>query len=157
MGLLASVVMFLVIALLFYLVRDTSALLRLVTGAFLILHGLIHLGAAAVAARPGASREGLWAFFTTDSWLLRGQGPQVRRPVGIALFVLASVGFVLAGLAELLGLGAWRVVAVASALDSLLLLILYWHRLLEVGVLLNVAILVALLWARWPPAELVGS
>jgi hypothetical protein len=73
------------------------------------------------------------------------------------LFVLASVGFVLAGLAELLGLGAWRVVAVASALDSLLLLILYWHRLLEVGVLLNVAILVALLWARWPPADLVGS
>ena len=156
MGFLAPVVAFLMIALLFYLVRDTSALLRLVTGAFLILHGLIHLGAA-VAARPGASREGLWAFFTTDSWLLGGQGPQVRRPVGIALFVLASVGFVLAGLAELLGLGAWRVVAVASALDSLLLLILYWHRLLEVVVLLNVAILVALLWARWPPAELVGS
>jgi hypothetical protein len=156
MGLLASVVMFLVIALLFYLVRDTSALLRLVTGAFLILHGLIHLGAA-VAARPGVSREGLWAFFTTDSRLLRGQGPQVTRPVGIALLVLASVGFVLAGLAELLGLGAWRVVAAASALDSLLLLILFWHRLLEVGVFLNVAILVALLWAGWPPAELVGS
>jgi hypothetical protein len=156
MGLLASAVMFLVIALLFYLVRDTSALLRLVTGAFLILHGLIHLGAA-VAARPGASREGLWAFFTTDSWLPRGQGPQLTRLVGIALLILATVGFVLAGLLELLGLGAWRVVAAASALDSLLLLILYWHRLLEVVVLLNVAILVALLWARWPPAELVGS
>jgi hypothetical protein len=155
MGLLAPVVMFLAVAFLFYLVRDTSALLRLVTGAFLILHGLIHLGA--VAPRPGASREGLWAFFTTDSRLLRGQGPQEMRPVGIALFVLATVGFVLAGLVELIGLGAWRVLAAASALDSLLLLILYWHRLLEVGVLLNVAILVALLWARWPPAELVGS
>ncbi len=78
-------------------------------------------------------------------------------PVVIALFVLATVGFVLAGLVELIGLGAWRVLAVASALDSLLLLILYWHRLLEVGVLLNVAILVALLWAGWPPVELVGS
>ncbi len=73
------------------------------------------------------------------------------------MLILATVGFVLAGLLELLGLGAWRVVAAASALDSLLLLILYWHRLLEVVVLLNVAILVALLWARWPPAELVGS
>jgi hypothetical protein len=152
MGLLAPVVVFLVIALLFYLVRDTSALLRLLTGAFLILH----LGAA-VDLRPGASREGLWAFFTTDSWHLRGPGPQAPRPVGIVLFVLAPVGFVLAGFQELIGLGAWRIVAVASALDSLLLLILFWHRLLEVGVLLNVAILVALLWARWPPAELVGS
>jgi hypothetical protein len=157
MGLLAPVVMFLVVAFLFYLVRDTSALLRLVTGAFLILHGLVHLGAA-VGPRPGASREWLWAFFTTGSWLQRGQGPQAVRPVGgIALFVLATVGFVLAGLVELIGLGAWRVLAVGSALDSLLLLILSWHRLLEVGVLLNVAILVALLWARWPPAELVGS
>ena len=156
MGVLAPVVTFFLIALLFYLVRDTSALLRLVTGAFLILHGLIHLGAA-VAARPGASQEGLWAFFTTDSRLPRGQGPQLTRPVGIALLILATVGFVLAGLVELIGLGAWRVLAIASALDSLLLLILYWHRLLEVGVLLNVAILVALLWARWPPADLVGS
>jgi hypothetical protein len=156
MGLLTPVVMFLVIALLFYLVRDTSALLRLVTGAFLILNGLIHLGAA-VTPRSGTSREELWAFFRTDSWLPRGQGPQAMSPVGIALFALAPVGFVLAGLVELIGLGAWRVLAAASALDSLLLLILYWHRLLEVGVLLNVAILVALLWARWPPAELVGS
>jgi len=148
--------MFLVIALLFYLVRDTCALLRLLTGTFLILHGLIYLGAA-VDLRPGAPREGLWAFFTSDSWHLRRAGPQAPRPVGIALFVLAPVGFVLAGFQELIGLGAWRVVAVASALDSLLLLILFWHRLLEVGVLLNVAILVWLLWARWPPAELVGS
>src|ERR687893_486964 len=105
MGFLAPVVTFLVIALLFYLVRDTSALLRLVTGAFLILHGLIHLGAVVAP-----------------------------RPVGIALFVLATVGFVLAGLVELIGLGAWRVLAAASALDSLLLLILFWHRLFEVGV-----------------------
>jgi hypothetical protein len=156
LGLLAPVAMFLVVALLFYLVRDTSALLTLVTGAFLILHGLIHLGAA-VAPRPGASQEGLWSFFTTDSRLLRGQGPQAMSPVVIALFVLATVGFVLAGLVELIGLEAWRVLAIASALDSLLLLILYWHRLLEVGVLLNVAILVALLWAGWPPAGLVGS
>ena len=156
MGFLAPVVTFFLIALLFYLVRDTSALLRLVTGAFLILHGLVHLGAA-VGPRPGASREGLWAFFTTDSWLPRGQGPQLTRLIGIALLILATVGFVLAGLVELIGLGAWRVLAAASALDSLLLLILFWHRLFEVGVLLNVAILVALLWAGWPPAELVGS
>src|SRR5918998_647004 len=156
MGVLAPVVTFFLIALLFYLVRDTSALLRLVTGAFLILQGLIHLGAV-VDPRPGASWEGLWGFFTTDSWHLKQPGPQAPRPVGIALFVLATVGFVLAGLVELIGLGAWRVLAAASALDSLLLLILFWHRLFEVGVLLNVAILVALLWAGWPPADLVGS
>lgn len=156
MGLVVPVLMFLVIALVFYLVRDTTVLLRLVTGVFLILHGLTHLGAA-VAPRPGATREELWAFFTTDSWLLRGLGEQAMRSVGIALFVFATAGFVFAGLTELIGLGVWRVLAVISALDSLLLLVLFWHPLLLVGVLLNASILAALLWANWPPTELVGS
>lgn len=156
MGLLGPVLIFLLIALLFYLVRDTSVLLRLVTGVFLILHGLTHLGAA-VAPRPGATRDKLWAIFTTDSWLLRGVRPQAMRSVGIASFVLATVGFVLAGLAELIGLGVWRVLAVISALDSLVLVVLFWHPYLLAGVLLNASILAALLWAKWPPAELVSS
>lgn len=40
--------MFFAVALLFFLVRDTMVLLKLVTGAFLILHGLTHLGTAMV-------------------------------------------------------------------------------------------------------------
>lgn len=43
------------------------------------------------------------------------------RSVGIALFVLATVGFTLAGLAELVGWGLWRALAVLSAVDTLLL------------------------------------
>lgn len=48
--------MFFAVVLLFYLVRDTTVLLKLVTGAFLILHGLTHLGTA-VAPRPDSARE----------------------------------------------------------------------------------------------------
>lgn len=66
MGLLGPVLMFLVIVLLFYLVRYTSLYLRLVTGVFLILHGFTHLGAA-VGPRPGATREALWELFTPGS------------------------------------------------------------------------------------------
>jgi len=97
-----------------------------VTGVFLIFPGFTYLGAA-VAPRPGATRHKLWAFFTTDSWLLRGLRPRAMCSVGIALFVLATVGFVLAGLAEFIGLGVWRVLAVFSALDSLVLVVLFWH------------------------------
>ena len=156
MGMLTPWLMFLAVVLLFYLARETTALLSLVTGVFLILHGLTHLGTA-VAPRPDSAREALWGFFTTDSWLLKGFGQQAMRSVGIALFVLATVGFTLAGLGELVGWGLWRALAVISAVDSLLLLVFFWHPYLIVGVVLNLAILVFLLWAQWPPAELVGS
>jgi hypothetical protein len=156
MGMAVPWLMLVTVALLFYLVRDTTALLSLVTGVFLILHGLTHLGTA-VAPRPDGTREVLWGFFTTDSWLLKGLGQRAMRSVGIALFVLATVGFTLAGIAELVGWGLWRALAVLSAVDSLLLLVLFWHPYLIVGVVLNLAILVFLLWAQWPPAELVGS
>ena len=39
----------------------------------------------------------------------------------------------------------------------ILLLVLFWHPWLIVGVLIDVATLVALLWANWPSAELIGS
>ena len=47
--------------------------------------------------------------------------------------------------------------AMISAVDSLLLLVLFWHPYLIAGVPLNVAIRVMMLWAKWPPAELVSS
>jgi hypothetical protein len=104
------------------------------------------------------------AFFTnsTRSWLLPrlGLNDTAIQWIGIILVILAALGFILAGLGVIgvPGLNdVWRTVAVVSACVSLLLLIVFWHTWLMVGVLIDIGILIALLWLDWPSVELIGS
>jgi hypothetical protein len=134
-----------------------DVMLKIVFGIFLIAHGLVHAGLAA-APIPNDPDSKPGAFFTafSRSWLLPqlGLSASVVQWVGIILVVLTTLGFVLAGLGVfgVPGLTAiWRTVAVISACLSLLLLIIFWHLWLVVGVLIDIGILVALLWAKWPP------
>ena len=133
-----------------------------IIGIFLIAHGLVHaiLAAAPIPNDP-APRPG--AFFTAParSWLLSklGASEAVGQWTGIVLVVMATIGFILAGMGVLgvPGLSAiWRTTAVISAALSLLLLIIFWHSWLIVGVLIDVVILVSLLWLNWPSQSLMG-
>jgi len=69
------------------------------------------------------------------------------------------MAFVVAGLG-VLGVpilrDAWRVLAVISASASLLLLVVFWHPWLIVGVLLDVRILLALIVSHWPSESVIG-
>jgi len=138
-------------------------MVRILFGIFLILHGLVHSGLAA-APIPNDPNSKPGAFFTdaTRSWLLSGMRLNVStiRITGIVLVALATLGFLAAGLG-ILGVAAlepiWRTMTIISAGLSLLLLAAYWHPWLFVGVLLNVSILIALLWAHRPPETLIGS
>ena len=123
----------------------------------LIAHGLVHAGLAA-APIPNDPDPRPGAFFTAmeRSWLLPklGLNGSTIQWIGIILVVLSTLGFVLAGLGGLgvPGLNAiWRNIAVVSSCLSLLLLILFWHTWLVAGVLIDIGILVALLWVKWPP------
>ena len=138
-------------------------MLKIVLAFFLVAHGLVHTGLA-VAPNPADPTAKPGAFFTAveRSWLL----PQLRlnpttvKWIGLLLVTLSTLGFVLAGLGILgvFGLNSvWRSVAVASACVSSLLLILFWHRWLPLGVLINIGTLIALLWVKWPPPGLFGS
>ena len=140
-----------------------DAILKTVLALFLIAHGLVHAGLAVVPnpndqdAKPGA-------FFTSPerSWLLPqlGLNAAAVQWTGIILVALATLGFVLAGLGVFGVAGlttVWRTVAVISASVSLVLLVLFWHPWLIVGVLIDIGILVSLLWVNWPSAELIGS
>jgi len=73
------------------------------------------------------------------------------------LSILALGGVVLAGLALLIGFGAWRRVAATAACVSLVTIALFWGWKMMVGVAVDVGILVALLRAAWPGRDLVGS
>ena len=65
------------------------------------------------------------------------------RAIGNALWAIATVGFLLAGLSllNILPQGLWRPLAGGAAAVSLVLLILYWHPWYVVGTMLNMAIL----------------
>jgi hypothetical protein len=86
-------------------------------------------------------------------------GDKGSRAIGFIIWLLALLGFIGAGLA-LLGLlipqAWWQPLAVISAIISLVGLIFFWNafamffnKLGAVGV--NVAVLISLLFLRWPP------
>ena len=68
--------------------------------------------------------------------------------------VIATLGFVAASLALfgiLVPFDWWRVLAIASAVVSLLLVVIFWHPYLIVGLLIDAAVLVTLLFTKWSP------
>jgi hypothetical protein len=133
--------------------------LKILIALFFIAHGLVHAGLAA-APDPKDPEDKVGAFFTSAkrSWLLPklGLSPITIQWIGIGLVSLATLGFVLAGLGifGVPGLDTvWQVIAIISAAISLLLLILFWHRWLVVGILIDLVILAELLWINWLPAS----
>ena len=132
-------------------------------GIFIIAHGLVHT-VLAVAPNPADANAKPGAFFTASerSWLLPSFGLNATaiQWIGIILVALSTLGFILAGLGifGIAGLNIiWRTVAIISASVSLSLLILFWHPWLPVGVLIDIAILFSLLWAKWTPVDWIGS
>lgn len=133
--------------------------MKILFALFLIAHGLVHAGLSA-APIPNDPESKPGAFFTaaSRSWLLPqlGLGGSAIQWIGIVLVILSTVGFVLAGLGVLgvPGLNTiWRAVTVISSCLSLLLLILFWHPWLIVGVLIDIGLLISLLWAKLLPVD----
>jgi hypothetical protein len=131
-------------------------MIRIIAGVFLILHGLVHLLYLGQSARrfelqPGLTwPEGSWAF----SKLLGEDG--ARTLAGI-FCILAAAGFVIGGVGILAGQPWWGTAAVASAVVSTVLYVLFWDgratRLADQGgvaLLINAAILLAVFVFRWP-------
>ncbi len=116
--------------------------MRYVIAAFLIINGLIHIGISL----------GIWRSGWGRAWL---PGDVVRQ-IGGPLMLAATTGFVAAGLG-LLGLaGWWRDVTAAAALVSILVMVIFWDARQVLGLILDAAVLWALLVAHWPPRALVG-
>jgi uncharacterized membrane protein YphA (DoxX/SURF4 family) len=131
-------------------------MIRIVFGIFIVLHGLVHLLYFGQSARyfelqPGMVwPDGSWAF----SRLL---GDETTRLLASVACVLAAIGFVAGGAGILAGRAWWRPSVVGSAAFFSVVLILLWdgqvHRLDDkgaIGLLINLAILFAVLILRWP-------
>ncbi len=123
---------------------------RILIGVFLILHGLVHSGlAAAPIPKEPSSSPGSFFSQPSRSWILQRLrvSPGGVRMIGWLLVVTTTVGFVFAGLAALgvpLLAGGIAPLIIGSAILSLLLLGIFWHPWLTLGVVIDLAILV--LW-----------
>lgn len=131
-------------------------MLRWIFGGFFVLHGLVHLLYFAQSQRffslqPGMVwPDGAWAF----SRLL---GEKTTRLLAGLACLLAALGFVVSGVGVLAGQGWWRPVVVGAASFSALSFVLFWDGALRkladkgaIAILINVAILLAVLVLRWP-------
>ncbi|MGD8402881.1 MAG: hypothetical protein PVJ21_04405 [Anaerolineales bacterium] len=123
---------------------------------FLILHGLVHMlyfgqSARVFELQPGmAWPDGSLAF----SRLL---GDSAARNLSSVLLVLAAIGFVIGGVGILTKQAWWRPTIVAVSLFSSVIYLLLWDGGFQhldnkggVGILINLAILAALLIFQWP-------
>jgi hypothetical protein len=118
-------------------------MIAVVTGLFLIWHGLIHLLFLAPVP-PGSKNDKEWPFKFEDSWLLTPLGlnnMQARR-FGTVLAVITAAAFVIGGVSRMGVFGGWAIPVSISAVCGLLLLGIYWRPWLSLGVLLNLGILI---------------
>jgi hypothetical protein len=129
---------------------------RLIVGVFFVLHGLVHLLYFGQSQRlfelqPGMVwPDGSWAF----SRLL---GNEATRVLASIACILAAIGFGAGGAGIFVSQAWWRPLAVGSAVFSTVLFLLFWNGKMErldnqggIGILINVAILVAVLVLQWP-------
>ena len=132
-------------------------MLQFICGVFIVLHGLVHLlyfgqSARRFELRPGMVwPDGSWAF----SRLL---GDKATRNLVSISCVLAAVGLVAGGAGIIISQSWWRPLIVAAAAFSSAAFLLFWNGKLQklddqggVGVLINLAILTAVLVLQWPP------
>lgn len=129
---------------------------RIVVAGVTLVHGIGHV--LFLVPCLGIAQWGQSA----HSWLLsKTLGDVATRVIGSVLWLVVLGGFLAAGVG-VLGQGAWwRTMAIVSAGASLLALALFagdgsMQPVLSAA-LMDIAILVALLWIRWPSIDLVGA
>jgi hypothetical protein len=128
-------------------------------GLFMVLHGLVHMLYFGQSARFFELQAGMvwpdgaWAFS-------RFLGNAATRNLASICLILAAVGFVAGGAGIFLKQGWWRIAVVSAASFSSVIYILFWDGGAQsldnkggIGILINFAILAALLIFRWPNLE----
>lgn len=121
---------------------------------FLIAHGLIHLGYL-----TPAPADPKYPFSLSRSWVAAalGMNAYAVRLLGTALGITAALGFVLTGLAVanvVVPLAWYLPLIVVASTASLVLLSIFWHNWLVLGVVIDVVLLVALMGFGWQPVGL---
>jgi hypothetical protein len=142
----------------------SDQMIKLIAAGVLLLHGLGHGGALGALAwiqiSPG-SDTGAW--LAARSWLVPSLSGNTATTLASAFWIVSMVGFVIAAM-SLFGVvfpsGLWRPLAVTSAFVSIVGIVLFfgtWPMFNTIAALgVNAAVLVAVLWLRWPSEAILG-
>ena len=143
----------------------SDQIIKLVIAAVLLLHGLGHggaLGALIWVERLSGTNTSGW--LAARSWLFPSLSVSAAITTASIFWVVSLIGFVATALSFwglLVPAEAWRPLAVASAIVSILGITLFFgtwpmfNTLAALGV--NVAVLITQLWTHWPPQEMFGK
>jgi hypothetical protein len=134
-------------------------MVKVVIAVVLLAHGIGHsLGLLQVLKVAVVNPQ-----WNGDSWLLSGTaGTTLTHAIGVSLWTIAIVGFAAAAAVVVGWLPAswWQPVAIVSAVVSLVGLALFpaaFPTFSTVGALVvDLAVLAAIFWARWAPSELAA-
>ncbi|MBI5033280.1 MAG: hypothetical protein HZB51_22400 [Chloroflexi bacterium] len=133
--------------------------MRFILSVFIVLHGLVHLLYFGQSARYFELKPGM--VWPDGSWLFSRflENEAVRNLASISL-ILASLGLIVGGVGILANQDWWRPIVVGVTAFSSLVYILFWNGKLQnldgqgmVGILIDIAILLAVLIFRWPATE----
>ncbi|HBY92754.1 MAG: hypothetical protein M5U01_24250 [Ardenticatenaceae bacterium] len=121
----------------------------IVIGLLLMIHGFAHWNITTLWGRQPER----------GSWLLSSLGVPAAsvHSLGAALWIAALLVLFAAGVGATFHQGWWRALATAGAAISLLVIALFWSRTMLIGAAVDIGMLVALLWARWPTPQIVGA
>jgi hypothetical protein len=134
-------------------------MLRFIIGIFIVLHGLVHVLYFGQSWRFFELQAGL--VWPDGSWAFSKLfGNEATRLLASISCLVAAIGFVAGGAGILLAQGWWRPLVVGSAAFSAIIFSLLWdgkkqklHDKGGIGLLINLAILVAVLILGWPAFE----
>jgi uncharacterized membrane protein YphA (DoxX/SURF4 family) len=134
-------------------------MLRVAFGVFIVLHGLVHLLYSGQARRLFELQAGM--VWPDNSWAFsKLLGDEPTRTLASIAMIVAAVAFVAGGAAVLLKGAWWRPALVSAAGFASVVFVLLWDGRFQnldnkggIGLLINVAILVAVLVLRWPDFE----
>jgi hypothetical protein len=134
----------------------------------LILHGLIvaaqsagSFGSTIPDELRNPSFVGWWPINMGRSWLFAWLGLDKTLAIyrlGGLFWLAGGITLVAAGMSVLgfvIPADWWRSLAIGGATLSLFMLAVYFHPMMIIGTSSSLALLIALLWLRWPPINLV--
>ena len=132
---------------------------RIIFGVFIVLHGLVHLLYFGQSQRLFELQPGM--VWPDGSWLFaRVLDVAGNRVLATLFLVWAAIGFVAAGVGIFAGQSWFRPVLAATAAFSSFIYIFFWDGGWQnlddkggVGLLINMAILTAVLIFHWPQIE----
>jgi len=131
-------------------------MIKVLAGLFLVLHALVHLLYFGQSARIFELKPGM--VWPDGSWIFsRLLGEGAARSLASILLILAALGLIVGGIGIFAGQAWLRPVVVGVAIFSSIVYILFWNGRMQnldgqgaVGLLIDIAILLAVLVFRWP-------